>query len=108
MNQNKKAVRATPIFFAAVIGVFVTLTLLWTIAVDLTTGLALGAFVTIPAAIVGWFVISLVLYLRAKKKGGGDLTALKSRLTVATVLLAFLVVMIALLIGFFAMAISHM
>lgn len=108
MYQNKVIRRSTHIFVAATVGVFVLLSLIWTIAVDLTTGLTLGAFVTIPAAIVGWFILSLVLYLRAKKRGDDDLIALKSRLTAATVLLVFLVAMIALLIGFFAMAISHM
>lgn len=108
MYQNKVTRQSTHIFVAVAVGVFVLLSLIWTIAVDLTTGLALGAFVTIPAAIVGWFILSLVLYLRAKKRGDDDLIALKSRLTAATVLLVFLVAMIALLIGFFAMAISHM
>lgn len=108
MYQNKVTRQSTHIFVAVAVGVFVLLSLIWTIAVDLTTGLVLGAFVTIPAAIVGWFILSLVLYLRAKKRGDDDLTALKSRLTAATVLLVFLVAMIALLIGFFAMAISHM
>ncbi len=108
MYQNKVTRQSTHIFVAAAVGVFVLLSLIWTIAVDLTTGLVLGSFVTIPAAIVGWFILSLALYLRAKKQGTYDLPDLKSRLTVATILLAFLAALIAALIGLFAMAISHM
>lgn len=108
MHQNKVTRKSTPIFFAVTVGFFIILSLIWAFTVDLTTGLFLGVMVTIPAAIVGWFVLSLVLYLRAKKRGDDDLPALKSRMTVASILLAFLVVVIAALIGFFAMGIQYM
>ena len=100
--------RSTPIFISAVCTLFAVLTLVWTLMVDLTTGLFLAVFVTIPTAILGWFILSLILYLRGKRRGDEKVPALKSRLTVATVLLVFLAVMIALLFGFFALAISHM
>ncbi|MBQ9779794.1 MAG: hypothetical protein IJW00_02500 [Clostridia bacterium] len=99
---------STSIFFAVTIGVFAALTLLWAITVDLTTGLVFGAFVTIPAAVLAWFILSLVLYLRAKKRGDDDLPALKHRLKTSVILLIFLAVIIALLVAFFAYAISHM
>ncbi len=108
MYQNKVTRKSTHIFLAATVAFFIVLSLMWTIAVDLTTGLVLGVFVTIPAAIFGWFVLSLVLYLRGKKRDDDDLPALKSRLTVAIILLAFLAAVVAALFGFFAMAIQYM
>ena len=108
MYQNKVTRRSTHIFVAATVGIFVLLSLIWTIHIDLVTGLFLGVMVTIPTAILGWFILSLVLYLLAKKQEGDDVTALKSRLNVAGILLAFLVAVIAALFGFFAMAIHYM
>lgn len=108
MYQNKITRKSTPVFAASVVGLFVALGLFWTIAVDLTTGFFLSACVTIPAAILGWFILSLVLFLRAKKRGDDDLPELKHRLRTSVILLIFLAVMIALLMIFFACAISHM
>ena len=108
MYQNKINRKSTSVFLYAVVGLFVALSLLWTIAEDLTTGLVLGMLVTIPSAIVAWFVLSLVLYLRAKKAGSPDLPSLSSRLTVASILLAFLIAVIVVLMVLFAMAIKYM
>ena len=108
MYQNRITRRSTPIFAAAAVGLFVILGLVWTVAVDLTTGLFLAAIVTIPASVTGWFILSLVLYHRAKKHGDADLPALTHRLHVATGLFVFLLAMVALLFAFFAMAIGHM
>lgn len=108
MYPNKGIRKSTSIFFAVTVGFFIALSLMWTITVDLITGLVLGVFVTVPAAILGWFVLSLVLYLRSKRRDDADLPALTSRLTVAGILLVFLVGTTVALIGFFAMAISHM
>ncbi len=108
MDPNRIIRKSTSVFLAVTVGVYAILALIWTIGSDLTWGLIFSAFVTIPTAILGWFILSLVLYRRAKKQGTDDLPDLKSRMKVATGLLVFLVVMIALLIGFFAMAISHM
>ena len=108
MNTNRVIRKSTVVFFAVVAAVFTALTLYGSIGVDLTTGIFLGGCVTIPTAILGWLVLSLVLYLRAKKQSSDDLPALKSRLQVAIALLVFLAIVIAALIGCFALAISHM
>lgn len=108
MNQYKITLLSTRIFTAVTVGLFALLAIIWTVAVDLTTALALATFVTLPAAIVGWFVLSLVLYRRSKRLGDKETPALKARLRTATVLLVFLAVVCALLVAFFAMAIGHM
>lgn len=100
--------KSTSVFLAAILGAYAALALFWTVTVGLAAGLLLGACVVLPAAVLAWFILSLVLYLRAKKQGGDELLALKSRMRVATALLVFLIVLIALLVWFFAMAISHM
>ena len=108
MDQNKIIRKSTSVFIAATVGLFAILSLLWTITVDLTTGLVLGMFVTVPSAIVAWFILSLVVYLQAKRKGSKDISALSLRLTVASVLLAFLLLIAVVLTVFFAMAIKYM
>lgn len=108
MDPDRIIRRSTSVFLAATVGVYAILAFIWTLTADLTTGLIFSAFVTIPAAILGWSILSLVLYLRAKKRGDNDLPDLRSRMRVATGLLIFLAVMIALLIAFFSCAISHM
>ena len=96
------------VFLAAILGAYAALALFWTVTVGLAEGLLLGACVVLPAAVLAWFILSLVLYLRAKKQGGAASVELRSRMRVATALLVFLIVLIALLVWFFAMAISHM
>ena len=99
---------STTVFAAVVGGVFAVITLIWTIVYSLTAGLVFASALTLPPAVLGWFILSLVLYLVGKKRGGEDVPALKSRLTVAAGLLVFLLAVIAVLVVFFAMAIMYM
>ena len=108
MNPNRLIRKSTSIFFAVILGAFLALALYMTIASSLAWGLIFSTLVVFPGAVLGWFVLSLVLYLRAKKRQSDDLPDLKARMQTAIGLLVFLAVMIGLLIGFFAMAISHM
>lgn len=108
MKQPGIISRSTSIFASVIVGLFIAVAFIQTVVTDLTTGLFTGAVVTIPAAVIGWFVLSLVLYCRAKKRGDIDLPERKSRMKVATALLLFLVAVILALIVFFAMAVSHM
>ncbi len=104
MFRNK----AVSIFFTTLATLFVALTLVWTILVDLTMGLFVGVLVMLPLGIVGWFILTLILYLRAKKRGSEDLPTIKTYFTVATTLVVFILAMMVLLVGFSIMAISHM
>ena len=108
MNRPPIVRKSTTVFLAVTVGVFAALALLWTIIVDLTTGLFLAVCVIFPAGILAWFILSLVLYLRAKKQGDDDLPALRHRMKTALILLIFLAAMIVALICFFAYAIGHM
>ena len=65
MYRNK----AVSIFFAILAILFVALTLVWAILVDLAMGLFVGVLVTLLLGIAGWFVLTLILYVRAKKRG---------------------------------------
>ena len=107
--------KSTLYFLIAVLAVFGGITLvnlLYALAmglgIDLAEALILPCILTIPAAIIGWFILSLVLYLRAQKQVSPDLPALKSRLTVASVLLGFLIAVVTALVAVFAMAIAFM
>ena len=104
MSQHK----SIPIFFASLGGLFLVLTVLWSFGSNIWFSAILALFVTLFVGIPGWFVLSLVLYLRAKKRGDAYLPVLKSRFTIATTILAFWVIMLAALYGLFIMAISHM
>lgn len=104
MYRNK----AVSIFFAILAILFVALTLVWAILVDLAMGLFVGVLVTLLLGIAGWFVLTLILYVRAKKRGSDDLPIIKTYFTVATILVVFIQAIIVLLIGFFVMAVSHM
>ncbi len=108
MNRTPLVRKSTSVFIAVTVGAYAALVLLWTVTIDLITGLFLGVCVIIPAAILAWFILSLVLYHRAKKRGDDDLPQLRHRMKTAVILLIFLAVMIAALIGFFAFAIHHM
>ena len=108
MNPNRLIRKSTSIFIIVILGAFLALALYMTIASSLAWGLIFSTLVVFPGAVLGWFVLSLVLYLRAKKRQSDDLPDLKARMKTAIGLLVFLAVMIGLLIGFFAMAISHM
>ena len=101
--------RTSTTVFAAVVGlVFSVITLIWTIVYNLISGLVFATVLPLPPAVLGWFILSLVLYLVGKKRGDADLPALKSRLSVASGLLVFLLIVIAALVVFFAMAIMYM
>ena len=104
MSQHK----SIPIFFASLGGLFLVLTVLWSFGSNIWFSAILALFVTLFVGIPGWFVLSLVLYLRAKKRGDDDLPVLKSRFTIAKTILVFWVIMLAALYGLFIMAISHM
>lgn len=108
MTYNYIFRKSTTVFFAVTVGLYAVLALYWTITISLISGLLLGACAIIPIAIVGWFILSLVLYLRAKKRGDDDLPDLKHRMKTAVILLIFLAALIAALIAFFAYAIGHM
>ena len=108
MDANRLVRPSTKIFTAVCIGLYTVIAFLWTLQISLAAGLAWAAVFTLPVADVAWFILSLVLYLRAKKRGDEDCLDLKHRLKISVILLIFLAVMIALLIAFFAYAISHM
>ena len=108
MKPKRFMRRSTEIFAYGTVGLFVALALYGTVTSSIAEGLLYGVLATLPAAVVGWFVLSLVLFLVAKRKGHEDTPALKRRLWVAVALLAFLVLLIAALIGVFALAIQYM
>lgn len=108
MDANRIVRPSTKVFAAVFICLYTVIAFLWTLHINLISGLVWGAAFTLPVADLAWFVLSLILYLRAKKRGDEDLLDLKHRLRTAVILLIFLAVMIALLIAFFAYAISHM
>ena len=109
--------KSTLYFLIAVLAVFGGMTLvnlLYALAmgvgIDLAEALILPCILTIPAAIIGWFVLSFVLYRKAKAKQSEEasLPALKTRLTVACILLGFLIAIIIALVAVFSMAIAFM
>ena len=103
--------KSTSVFCAVVLGCFLAVLLgaLLIFASDvLASALMLAAVITIPGAILGWFILSKVLYTRARREESDDLPALKTRLTVATVLLVFLAVIAAALFVLFSLAIMYM
>ena len=100
--------KSTAVFCAAVAGLYAILFLIFLFSVSITAALILGALITIPVAIVGWFILSLVLYNRVRRKENDEVPPLKARLTRATILLVFIVIMVAALFGLFAMAIMFM
>jgi hypothetical protein len=108
MDANRIVRPSTKIFAAVWIGLYTVIAFLWTLHISLAAGLVWAAVFTLPVADVAWFILSLVLYLRAKKRGDEDYFDLKHRLKTSVFLLIFLAVMTALLIAFFAYAISHM
>lgn len=100
--------KSTAVFCAAVAGFFAVLFLVLLFTVSITAALILGALITIPAAIIGWFILSLVLYNRVRHMENDEADSLKARLTRATILLVFIVITAAALFGLFAMAIMFM
>ena len=107
--------KSTLYFLIAVLAVFGGMTLvnlLYALAmgvgIDLAEAMILPGILTIPAAIIGWFVLSLALYRRAKQSEDASLPALKTRLTVACILLALLIAIIIALVVVFSMAIAFM
>jgi hypothetical protein len=108
MDNHRIIRKSTAVFATVFITIYVVIAFIWTLNINLVSGLVWSAAFTLPLADLTWFALSLVLYLRAKKRGDDDLPEMKARLKTSVILLAFLVVMIALLIAFFAYAIGHM
>lgn len=108
MFQNRFIRRSTAIFLSIVLGVYAVLAIYWTIWVGIVAGLIMGALGVFFPAILGWYILTRVLYLRAKRREDDDLPELETRMHVATALLIFTVIIAAVLFGFFIMAVSHM
>ncbi len=108
MNRTPIIRPSSKVFAAVFITVYAVIAFVWTLEINLVSGLVWSAAITLPIADLTWFILSLVLYLRAKKQGDDDLPEMKVRLRTSVILMVFLIVMIALLIAFFAYAISHM
>ena len=108
MSRQRPIRRPFAVLLAAIGCLFVLLALFWSFQMSLPACLLFAAFTTLPIAILAWFIVSLLLYLRGKKRQDEDLSALKWHLTVSLVLLLFLLVITVALIGFFALAIAYM
>ncbi len=108
MDQNRIVRPSTKIFAMIFAVLYAGITVAGTVGYSIWNGLLIATALLLPVAILTWFVLSLILFLRAKKRGEDDLPALKHRLKTSVVLLIFLVITIALLFAFFACAISHM
>lgn len=108
MYQNRIVRLSTKIFAGIFAVLFAIITVVGTVGYSIWNGLFIATALLLPVAIPTWFILSLVLFLRAKKRGDDDLPELKHRLRTSVILLIFLAVMIALLMIFFACAISHM
>ena len=108
MEQNRIIRLSTKVFAIIFAVLYTVITVMGTVGYSVWNGLLIATALILPVAIPTWFVLSLILFLRAKKRGDDDLPALKHRLKTSVVLLIFLAIMIALLFAFFACAISHM
>lgn len=108
MEQNRIIRLSTKVFAIIFAVLYAAITVVGTVGYSIWNGLLIATALLLPVAIPTWFILSLVLYLRAKKRGGDNLPALKHRLKTSVILLIFLAIMIALLFAFFACAISHM
>ena len=108
MEQNRIIRLSTKIFAIVFAVLYAAITVVGTVGYSIWNGLLIATALLLPVAIPTWFILSLVLFLRAKKRGNDDLPALKHRLKTSVILLIFLAIMIALLFAFFACAISHM
>ena len=108
MEQNRIIRLSTKVFTIVFAVLYAAITVVGTIGYSIWNGLLIATALLLPVAIPTWFVLSLILFLRAKKRGDDDLPALKHRLKTSVILLIFLGIMIALLFAFFACAISHM
>lgn len=108
MDQNRIVRTSTKIFAIVFAVLYAVITVVGTVGDSIWNGLFIATALLLPVAIPTWFILSLVLYLRAKKRGDDDLPALKHRLKIAISLLIFLAILIALLMVFFSCAISHM
>lgn len=108
MDQNRIVRTSTKIFAIVFAVLYAVITVVGTVGYSIWNGLFIATALLLLVAIPTWFILSLVLYLRAKKRGDDDLPALKHRLKIAVSLLIFLAILIALLMVFFSCAISHM
>lgn len=108
MDQNRIVRTSTKIFATIFAVLYAVITVVGTVGYSVWNGLLIATALILPTAIPTWFILSLVLFFRAKKRGDDDLPALKHRLKTSVILMIFLGIMIALLFAFFACAISHM
>ncbi len=108
MDQNRIVRPSTKVFAIVFAALYAVITVVGTVGYSIWNGLLIATALLLPLAILTWFILSLVLFLRAKKRGDDDLPALKHRLKTSVILMIFLVIMTALLFAFFACAISHM
>ena len=108
MEQNRIIRLSTKVFAIVFAVLYAVITVVGTVGYSVWNGLLIATALILPTAIPTWFILSLVLFFRAKKRGDDDLPALKHRLKTSVILLIFLGIMIALLFAFFACAISHM
>lgn len=61
-----------------------------------------------PVALLTWFIVSLIRYIRARKMPQGPTKSMKIQLILSAVLFGLVVVALLLLIAVFAMAIAFM
>ena len=108
MDQNRIVRTSTKIFAIVFAVLYTAIIVVGTVGYSIWNGLLIATALILPTAIPTWFILSLILFLRAKRRGDDDLPALKHRLKTSVILLIFLGIMIALLFAFFACAISHM
>ena len=108
MDQNRIICPSTKMFAIVFAVLYTVITAVGTVGYSIWNGLLIATALILPSAIPTWFILSLILFLRAKKRSDDDLPALKHRLKTSVILLIFLGIMIALLFAFFACAISHM
>ncbi len=108
MKKNRIMRPSTKIFGIVFAALLVIMSSIMVFFAGFEAAFFLSILFLIPAAITVWFILSVSLYVGAKKRKDEDLPSLKLRFIVASVLLALMVVLTTLLIGLFAMAIMFM
>ena len=108
MKKNRIMRPSTKNFVIVFAALFVILSSIMVFFAGVEAAFFLSILFLIPAAITVWFILSVSLYVDAKKREDEDLPSLKLRLIVASALFAATVLLSVLLVGFFAMAIMFM
>ena len=108
MKSNRLMRKSTAVFAAVVALSFVALSIAMMFSVSIPFVFAVAALYLLPPAITAWYILSLVLDRRAFHRESAEAPALKIRLTVATILLIFMLALMGLLIGFFVLAVMFM